>query len=268
MCRLNYIRNFVLGITVVLSSAAQADPQPWSTNVRPYVLFYEGAIDGDASTIEKSINEVFKEVDKSKVTSEIFQQNPPGSNIYTIEAFLEPNSIETVGYVRDFVNSHKEFSVGNVKLKFRPAIQLGEFFSMSGFGPDNSGKKEIKWGEIARTRQFSNIGEYTTNIVNLGMSLSQGDEREIRKAIPSVVSPTDAYIFLSWLKGIEPSSRKLSRFTFESHSFFVMEDGTYINRALSWSVNRRLTAQPQSGSVAKLVKRGFQPMLPMPRQAQ
>ena len=262
MCQLNCLRNVLLAMTFLITPAIQAAPQLGNTILSPYVLYYEGVIEGDASVIAKSIDGFFSDVDHSKVNYEIFKQNVPGSNIYTIEASIEPKSDQMVEYVQGFVSTHGEFTVGSVRLQLRPATQVAEFFSISGFGPDKDGKKEVKWGTFARVRQFSNVSEYTSNIYNLGASLGQGKESDIRKTIPLAINPTDAYIFLSWMNGVGPSKAHLSRFTCESHSFFVMKDGTYVQRFIAYNIDRILNAQFQSEGVAsQLVEHGFQSVL-------
>src|SRR5262249_9285483 len=154
-----------------------------------YVLSYEGSINGDSTAIEASIKGLFSELDPSKVSTEIIHQRYPNTDSYTIEASFEPKSDQAIAYVDEFAQSHREFSVGNVKISLRPATSVAEFLSLECFGPNETGTKEVSWGTFVRYRQFSSVSDYFTSVVQLGTALSQGSKNEILTNILPILNP-------------------------------------------------------------------------------
>jgi hypothetical protein len=225
---------FSWGLAFAISLSAFAAP---SSDSRPYVLYYEGPIAGDSTLIHQAAQGTLKDLDRAKVDNEFFIQNIPGSNQYVIEAAIQAKSDESGIYVRDFVSAHNYITVGNVKLAWRRANQVTEFFSINGFGPNQAGDKESQWGEFSRVRSFASLGEYTTSIVTLGSDLDRGN---FLRAIPSVLNPVDTLTFLGWLHGVGTPIHKLSRFSLESHSFFSMEDGSFVSRGITYHMDKSL----------------------------
>ena len=238
-----------LAVITLISHVGQA------AAAHTYVLAYEGAINGDAAAIETSINDLFKDLDHAKGTTEVVHQRYPQTNIYTIEAYVEAISDQTTASVENFVRTHSEFTIGDVKIQLKPATQIVEFFSIEGFGLKSAGAKEESWGSFVRYRKFPSVSAYNSAIFQLGLSMGRGNETEILKAVAPMLNPVDARSFQEWLNA--PAGQKMSRLHWDSHSFFVMEDGSFVSRLMAWHMDRSLTApalskigntQPLAGS--------------------
>jgi hypothetical protein len=258
-------RSVALAVLLLVNFSAIAEEQKpllasggAASAIRPYVLYYEGPIEGSSNEIAKSIDGLLGDIDHSKVSSESVKKNIIGTNVYWLEMFVEAATEQTVEYLQNYIVAHAEFAVGNLKLALRPASQVVEVSSITGFGPDGTGK-EVSWGSFTRLNRFSNVSAYNTRcMMDIGPTLAGGREDQILKLVPSLMSPADAYSFSSMLSGTAPFQYKMSRFNWNSHSYFAMEDGTYINRALSFNVDRKLGAQSAKSQTTRLLAPGYE----------
>jgi hypothetical protein len=210
--------------------------------LKPYVLYFEGQLDIEAKEFSRIADTAFADVDLNKVIRERYKRNVTGSNIYTLAAFIEPLSEEHRSYFDEYVATHPEFLIGNTKISLRPADHIIEFLSINVFGPDEKGN-EVSWGAFTNLRKFPNVNTYNNSMVDAGFILSGGEVDQIRKLLSSLLTPSDVVLFNKYLDGIGPKKSKLSRFTWVSRTFFSMQDGSTVNRALYHTVDRKLDGE-------------------------
>jgi len=157
------------------------------------------------------------------------------SRFYTLEAFIEAASDKDAEYVDNYAISHPYIKIANTEIPLRQASKIIAVNTIKGFNADGR-----LYGSFSKLKQFNDIGSYNKASLDTLDKLGNGSIDTIRTSLPSMLSQHEAYNFNRWLDSLGSSQSQNLKITWHSSTFFEMEDGSYIGRALFFYVIRDL----------------------------
>ena len=241
-------------LLMMATSSQQANAMPSSNKtIHPYVLYFDGQLDIDSDDLSKIYDTIFEGLDKKRIISEKVILSTIGSHFYTLEAFIEAASDNDAEYVDNYVTSHPYLKIANTQIPLRQASKIIAVNTIKGFNGDGR-----LYGSFSKLIPFNDIGDYNKASFDTLDKLGNGSIETIRTSLPSLLSQQEAYNFNRWLDSLGSSQNQNIKITWHSNTFFEMDDGSYIGRALFFYVIRDVGNTTNDSRKGSALKDGFE----------
>lgn len=218
-----------------------------------YVIYFDGQLDIDSDELLKRYDSIFNDLDEKRTINEKAILYTEDSHFYTLEAFIEARSDNDVEYIDNYVKSHPYINIADVKIPIRQARKIISLTTIKGSNADGR-----EYGSFTKLTSFKNIGSYNESSMGTLEKLSYGSMDVIQNTISANLSKLEAYNFNRWLDTLETSQNINLKISWHSNSFFEMEDGSYIDRAMFFYVVRELGSDTNALKKGSALKDGFE----------